>query len=311
MPATPAKTGSTSPDRKTPFIDYHVGFLPGQFTEVYNQTSTATTLLATVDWSDSSEFLFHMLGYSEVIGGELSRVLPEVNPYNSNQYCISCELVNAWGRGLDDDNTDNSPDTPTFPALFNHWPSFEKAVYKCTFAAPLYDVAEDSEVDNESKRFVVYKTAANITNEKIPGGGFILEGTSTPLSEVGTRTASIIQVEAKWLDIPAFDRSRLSSFGGKVNVDSFVLDGTTWPAEVILFETWSEEPKRNAFGNRTYDITFKFSIRTDGRSWNKFWSNGSKNYVYVSTDGIAGSIDVSNTKRPYRYADFDDIFKVS
>ena len=290
------QTGTTSPSKKTP-IEYKIEILENSIKEEYGPNTNGTTVLCTVADDDALEFVRQMLGYATRVGSQLDRVLPEKCGWNDTQYAVRCELVKCltW---VDNDET------------LNNWPGYNEVVYAVTFAAPLYQVLEDDEVTHEHERFVVWKRRGVSQNEKIPGGGFlyvddVTAANRTPVPEVGVKTGRQVMLQAKWLDVPYVNYAKLSSLANKVNDAAVTWDGVTYDAETVLFDSWDEDKRVNSDGLITVDLTFNFAVRQDGRTWNKFWKNGTDGYVEVSDDGTSSGV------KPFASADLNGLFSFS
>lgn len=289
-------TGNTTAERKN-LIDYNILNQDGDIKQSFANAASGTTILCEVAWADAEYFRWDMLGYSMMAEGALVRVLPERCEFDGcdEQYCMQCDLV----RVITHTNTND----PTA------WPVFERAVYQCQFAAPPYDVLEDSYVENgdESVRNVVWSGRSVASNEKIPGGGFrfvdAVAANRTPIGEVGVKTGRLTMLVAKWIDVP--ELPLISTIANKINEFPVTWNHRLYDAETVLLESWSYDYRKNPFGDWTYDITYNFAIRSDGRTWNKFWKNGASGYVEVSDDGTSGG------DKPFALADFDDLFDVS
>lgn len=292
MPVTnpTATTGESSPDSKVG-IDYAVSQLEGDIQESGDPSTSGLTALLTVDAADSVAFLYELLGYSELDGTSLHRVLPEPSGIYSDMYAASYQRVKSiWDQGTNAAG----------------WPTYDQITYAVTYVKPLYEVLEDDEVTYEHERFCVWRKKIAAQNEKIPGGTFKTIATpSVVLYEVGVRTGRTLELTCKWIDVPKFDYATISGLANKINDADVTWDGTVYDAETVLFTGAEEEPRLNAFGLRTRDITFSFLIRADGRSWNKFWSASDGDYIEVSTDGTSGG------DKPFGAADLNTLWTFS
>lgn len=303
-------TGNTSPDLKHG-VGYDVGNLPDDIKQEYTSTSSSITALCTVDYEDSDLFLADMLGWSKKVGTQLQRVLPEragwddMDDTDIAHYAMDARLVKActW--------TENDPETG--------WPIYGNGlVYAVTFAAPLYAVLEDDEIDAEHERFVVFSDSGTAQNEKIPGGSYWLPATpaivspafpaqtARPLSEVGVRTGRVVALKAKWLDVPFVNYAMLSTLSNKVNSADLEWNGIRYKIGTVLFETWSRIPRVNAFGERTQDLEFVFSVRVDGRTWNSFWTRYPSPYNYLeatqNNDGVTTTFQTADLNLCFSFA---------
>jgi hypothetical protein len=284
-------TGTTTPERKN-LVTYNFWNQDGDIKEQYGHSANGSTVLCELDYADSGAFLRDMLGYSERNGNDINRVLPEKSGWDEDQVCLQCDLVKALTyTGLAADESE--------------WPEFTRVVYACTFGAPLYRIYEDGEIDNEHERYVIWKIRGAANNEKIPGGGFkFIDAAKSPIGEVGVKTGRLTMLTAKWIDVPFLSTSIYTAAANRINTSAVTWNGSTYAAETVLFESWDADERRNPFGEFTYDITFNFAIRADGRTWNKFWKNGTGGYVEVSSDGTSGG------DKPFATYDLNDLFTI-
>ena len=299
-------TGTTSVYLKGSPVSYNILYQDGEVKETVNQTSSVTTLICEVAFDDKYKFLWHMVGHSTVSGGYLSRILPERSSWNGDQYALSVDSVKFMKYTA-------VPGTIGGIPIPNGWPTFERVQYSVTFGAPLYEILEDSATPSsfdESTRFVLWSKNGAASNERVPGASFkFINANKDPLPEGPVRTGRTVSLEAKWLDVPEVNYTRIAGMSNRINGSAITLDGQLYPAETVLFESWSEAKKRTAFGQLVSDVTFKFLIRQDldsagvQRTWNKFWSKDGTT-VEVSSDGTTGGVRVFQT------ANLLDLFKV-
>jgi hypothetical protein len=274
--------------------------------------ANTVSIFAFVDWDYRNYFVQDMLGHSFMLGTpgtssrQMIRVLPEQCPFlldNNNAadlfgslYAASCELVKSvtWRNN-------------TAP---NDWPKYTKAVYKVTFASVLYPVLGEDQITSEKDRYTIFTPRGESKEEKIPGGGYkFADGTARVVQEVGTLTGRLVKLECKWLDVPEIPYSNLLLYSNKVNDDVLTLDGVDYVAETVLFENWAALPRMSPLGKKTYDLTYNFLIRSDGRSWNKFWNTTAAKagfadpYTVITSDGTTGGT------KPYITGPIQKIFQ--
>jgi hypothetical protein len=188
------------------------------------------------------------------------------------------------------------------------WPTYQIESFQATYAIPLYAVLEDDEVTYEHERFCIWRSKITAQNEKIPGGGFqFVSATASErvkVSEVGVKTGRRMDLTCKWLDVPFFDYEFYKTLANTINSAAVTWNGVTYDAETVLLTGIDHEPRVNGVGLRTNDITFSFSVVSDGRTWNKFWKSGSAGYVEISSDGTSGGT------KPFTTADLNTLWKV-
>jgi hypothetical protein len=295
MPLYTAHTGRSTPGLKTA-VPYSVAH---DIQVAADPQTSGHTVTLTVDGHDSARFVYEMLGYSYVIGSHLFRVLPEPSGRDGRAYCL--KLESALHVPDDLDRTD--PANPAVAVNSAGWPTYKIEAFRATYGIPLYNVLEDGDVKvGEFERFCVWRTKITAQNEKMPGGGFVWMGTNVKVSEVGVKTGRMLELTCKWLDVPKLDYGRLKGRCNQINVADVTWNGTTYDAETVLLTGVDSEPRVNAVGYPTFDITFTFAVRTDGRTWNKFWRSGADGYVEITSDGTTAGA------RPFQKTDLNMIW---
>lgn len=300
-----ATTGETTPAFKNA-IEYGVDH---DIRQTSDPTTTGYTVTLAVDgtWTNNGNGLFEhdMLGWSQVVGGLLKRTLPEPCGRDPRAYCVKLDSVMHAPDALTAGET-------TVNA--NGWPTYQVERFQATYAIPLYKVLEDEDVTYEHERFCIWRSKITAQNEKIPGGGFQFVSSTaadrTKVPEVGVKTGRTIDLTCKWLDLPFYDYDRLKVLCNKINTAAVTWNGTTYDAGTVLLTGVDNKPRINAVGDYSYDITFSFSVRTDGPTWNMFWKNGKEKYVEVSSevttgDGLGGT---TSGNKPFETADLNDLW---
>lgn len=298
-------TGSTTPARKSA-VPYTILTGPGEITEQWEAGHNQTVVLCSTAWATAADFLDDMLGWPLVVGGVLQRTLPERCPYAPTQYAVKADLVRAFGNPYDPAPF-ASPDASVLGD--NAWPDFGTAIYRVTFARPLFDVLEDPDSGgSEMSRHVIRRRKIVPQNEKWPGASYkfvndaITADKRIPLSEVGVRTGRMIQYQMKWLEVPLTAVLETNQLACANKVNDVTFDGR-YPAETVLFESMDSEPRTTARGDLVSDITYNFLVRADGRTWNKFWSRSNGGFTSVTIDGSSGGTKMFQT------ADLTKLFK--
>lgn len=282
-----AATGLTTNEGKNA-VGYGVGL---DVADSSDPTTSGLTATVVINASERELFLYDMLGWSEVTGGILRRVLPEPAGFDRRYYCVKLDPL--WK-------------TPKYTANVleldgDGWPVFDIAAYKATYVIPLYEVKEDAEITYEHERFCIWRKKPVAEDEQIPGASLKVESATAserlPLNEVGVRTGRRFELTCKWLDVPDVGYDVVSQYMNKINNAAVTWNGETYDAETVLVTGVEREPRVNGNGTKSSDFTFTFSIRADGRSWNKYWVSGatSSRYVYVSADGTVGGDRVFET----------------
>lgn len=264
------ETGWTTSSKKSS-IQYKIGTLVGDVASSSDVNSGTRTYLCTVAYDDATRFEEEMLGYALVSGGKIVRILPE--PLVDDTDPSRCGRLNpmyalTMRRVKTIKHAENNSDG---------FPVWDQAVYQVTFGYPLYNVLEDDEVTtgstrDESLRFVIWERKSAYENLRIPSKGFTFPSDDKQIpDETVIKTSTFSTIQAKWIDVPGLDYDVIGLLLGSVNSTTIVLDGTTYGAEQVLFETWSEVRRVNAFGDPTRDVIITFLIRNSDRNWNTLW----------------------------------------
>ncbi len=267
-------------------------------------------MLCLVTFDDSDQFLTDMLGFSQASGANLSRSLPERNPYATHQWCTSCDLVSAEG--------DPKPIT-----AFKNWIGFDWYTYQCTFTSPLWEYLEDDDVPIETVsgipyrkewlRSTILRPKLSGKNQQIPGGSFVIEGTDQPIGQTTTVLLTETRYELQWVEVPLTRalRGNIRRGLGKINLTDIEIEtGDKWFAGTVLFEDVEITPRRSARGDLTSDI--KFIFRRKGRgtgptgaeidvTWNML-PRANRQFVSVHVAG-------DPTQKPYQNFEFRNLFR--
>jgi hypothetical protein len=304
-----AVTGKSTPSRKNaiPYAVMH------DIRQTSDPTTTGYTASLVVDgiytFSKGTADLFarDLLGWSEVVNNVLQRTLPEPCGRDPRAYCVKLESVAHHPDALTDGATTVNPDG---------WPTYDQEAFQATYAIPLYKVLEDADViAHEHERFCIWRSKITAQNEKIPGGGFKwIDGSvlanRTQVPEVGVKTGRMIELTCKWLDVPMFNYAKLKTLCNKVNNSTVDWNGVQYDPQTVLLTGVDNEPRINAVGDYSYDITFSFAVRTDGRTWNSFWKSGAAGYVEISSDLVQGDGlgGTASGRKPFEIAQLNNLW---
>jgi hypothetical protein len=269
-----------------------------------DQTTSSLTVTLAVQDSEAESFKADMLGWSEITAsGGLTRTPPEVAKWGNRRdlYCVKLDPIGKTPLFETDGDWQRNDDG---------WPEFDIARYRATFVKPLYQVLGDDDVTRELDRFCVWKKRVTAQNEKIPGGGFkwvddVTAANRTPVPEVAVRVGRQTVLTCKWIDVPRVDYEILATYCNRINDSDFEMDGTTYETGTLLLTGLDAEPRVNGRNDKSNDITFEFAVRSDGRTWNKFWKSGTAGYVEISSDGT------STGDKPFDTVTFDLLWSFS
>ncbi len=276
-------TGSTTPGDKWDIV-YGVGVLPDEIEERAGQETSGLSIDCEVAAADRSLWFQDMLGWAIADAASptgMRRVLPErcgLEDYEDH-YCMQLDRT-ATIRGSSVDEV----------LLDEDWPTFERLRYRASFVRPLYAILEDDPAEtDESYRYCIWERKLTAENEKIPGGGFHFADNQV-VEQVAIRVGRCFEIRCTWVDVPEVPLTRITNCINRINNAALTLNDVTYATETVLFKGVDEKRRRNAYGGYTYDITYTFLVRADGRTWNELWRvNAAGNVVYEAPTDAAGN----------------------
>lgn len=292
-------------------IPYEVDSL--DFREQWMADANQTVIIARVKGFQAYDFVTDMVGRSYFWSTtRLGRDLPEVNPFDSKQYCSSCIQVDQGG------NPDNTTDGPTYE-IVSGWPLPRWVRYRCTFAAAPYQIRSDTQVNVTSVpelfRYCIRKRQSQAREMQFPGGSFRVVDADpalrVPLMQVGFKVISFADVTYQFVRWPVecLPLTIWESNLGKINNAVFdpksesglLSGGYAWPAETLLFAGYDDTHKYFD-ANEDWVCDPILRMRFNQIGYNKYLNNLGVG-VSVSSDGTG-----SGTK-PYTSADFNALCK--
>jgi len=279
-------------------------------------------------WPQPFGFIKAMLGY-EVLGTgsivNLSRIVPERFPYPSNDitetpkfWCMQCDLQGMIMNGrLNPDPTWMKPQPD---GDVNGWPQGLWASYECAFSTIPADILTDAEMlgegylDNDGyleewKRYCIIDDEPHEELERIPQGMVVIDngnGTATYLHENVSRRVGYIRRSMTWLNVPHLPpEQNFIDCSQRVNTAEFM----GFAPQKVLFATHRRKPKTNLIGDRMWDLTYCFLIRTDERTWNQVYDrNNVLRNLKVLTGG-SPTAPVYAADPPFRTANLGKLFR--
>lgn len=289
---------------------YEVGAL--DYREQWVPAANRTTVTARVDALDAFDWVTDMVGSAYVSATTLRRHLPEVNPFDPNQWCTKVEQVDQGGL-----NEANSLADP----VGSGWPFTKWCRYRCTFEAMPFNVVTDADADTlattlstsaELLRYCVRSQSTYAREQQIPGGGFKTIDDGTPanrllLMQTGFKTRVYGDVTYTRVRVPvAHLPAELKSHRGKINstvFDTAVSQGgyDFDPGELLYVGYDDNNRYWDANEDWVCDLVLNFKFCQGG--WNFYYSKTGV-LTEVSSDGTSGGT------KPYTTADLHDLFTV-
>lgn len=165
-----------------------------------------------------------------------------------------------------------------------------------------------------------------ITRQFRPGGRYLVlrsgmmqyvDGSATgphvPVPEGTPLRVPHVLASYTWHQVPVAGYPARAALNGLGTINQAAFDG--WPAQTMLLTDATPRPYRDAFGNRTLDVEYKFLILPNvsrdgtntprGHNWILRTDLGNRrmDYVQVTSDGTA------NGTPPYRLSPYENLFR--
>lgn len=298
-------------------IPYTMQRTPGGDSDNYYKESWTPSLVnasfvAKVDWELAQTFVLDMLGEHKrtagpVGAGRIDRYNPETHPFYPNLYCVGCESVRNLGR----------LNAHTIPGMGDGVVQYEQMEFVCTFAAFLYQVKENADVDasplGELIRYV--ERRGKQIGQSIKAGPGQFEFASAPNLPINTPPAIQIpyrNLSYEWHYVPDPIGNLITtadSYYGTVNLTTF--DGR-YAAGTLLYLGMDYDPiPSTPAGNLLWRIKHQFAFFKYG--WNRSYRpNGGGDLANAGDDnGLWDSVRNHTTGLPpYKSSEFLNLFKV-
>ncbi len=283
---------------------------------------------ALVSWSDSTDFLRDVVGYTEWDGTSpiLNRVVPHQCPFNETLYCESYRIVDF---GCYD--TREITHDPFNENVFEcDW-----CIYELVFTRPPYWVRGDDTLTNsydgiEKNRYTSLQRRYRPREKRISSYGFTYDtsalGEGQPAADraiVPDETAFSPDYTVEFLlklhqwPVDAIPEQRWASQLLTVNHGMFQLQkgGFNFEKESLLFKGPAEPIAwyQGADGNFYFDTTLVFDYRPGKFGWNGYEKRDRDPAVGAPNAGRKyGRVyrrNVTTDTTPYALTPFDDLFK--
>lgn len=272
------------------------------YTEHYSADSQLSSRILAVAWDSREQFREDMLGWSENVGGVLTRNPPERHPENPRLFCTECQMQQNEGE-----HSQN--------AAQKGMPKYDKAVYQCTYRAVPYRVIGDDEMDEdlptELDRFVIRKKLFGFEMQKLPGIDLVFDAPGKswdrkPLGEVPSIPVSVINLEYTVKEIPLELIPDVVTKGNTINAadfdDAILLGDITlgpYAPRRVLFSGFAQKEYLSAKGISVADLVYSFAVRAV--EWNYFPGPDGTMYKIIRTSDSSKSI--------FSTSDFNELFE--
>lgn len=268
---------------------------PADLSESWTPQLVNMSFLAQVEWGYANQFLIDMLGDHQQIAGSIIRTIPERHPFYESMYCVGCELVESQGDFADDE------DSPGMP-------SFEYAVYRCTFSHLNFAVLTDAEIESyELARYVErYSKPSGETVQMI--GQFEFTSDNSPLLTPPVKHLAYRELTYIWRYVPdpiTALEIKFDEMYGRVNNATF--DGKYAAETLLMLAPELQRIPSTPGHNVVWDITYRFLYRP--QTWNRVYRGAggegedSEGFELVRRRGTSDP--------PYPSVDFDTLFEVA
>ncbi len=274
-----------------------------QVDEFTPQNATAS-YVALVKYANARLFVIDMLGEHKQFVGKIQRWNPEQHHTLEGLYCVGCKRLGNYGTMSRDGNTNGT--------------QFQGVAYGCTFAAFLYDLREDEDIEpggvrDESLRYVE-RTRRNIGQSISTQGQFEYDSPNawpTKNESIPTPPALMIpysEFTYTWRYVPGpITRLEAACDALYGTVNDAVFEGKD--PETCIYLGMEPEPiiatpAGNIREDRLYTIRHKVGFFRLG--WNS---------VYRPNLGVGdGAWDIARNRQtgepPYALTDFSTMFQV-
>ncbi len=317
MPTTDQGANACQTSSLKHAIPYDMQRSPGAdsdnyWAEDWTPTNVNLSFVARVAWDQSDLFLADMLGSHQRIGNKIRRVNPEPHPYYPSFYCIGCkDLRNLGPHGYD--------------ASHNNAIKYQSVEYLCTFAAFLYAIAEDHDVDvapnGELIRYV--ERHDKQVGQSVQANGVTFEYVTPPNAALPTPPAIHVPyrtLEYVWHYVPS-PIGALSALAdrlyGTVNATTFDAGGQGaddpgYPPGTLMFLGMQKTPIVSTPAmNALWRLTFSWAYFQHG--WNSVY-RASGGLIYTDAAGNPNTAwDAARTRGtatpPYLGAEHLDLFR--
>lgn len=247
-------------------VHYDMQRSPGGDSDTYYKESWTPQLVnssfvAKVAWEDANNFITDMIGEHRQVGTKLRRYNPEQHPFFPNLYCVGVELVRNLG-------------VLTYDATANNAVEYEQCEYNCTFAAFLYDVKEDADVDSNSRKELIryVERRSKQVGQSLQANG-LFEYVTAPHDAIPTPPSIHIpykEVKHVWRYVPGPIenlRDVADAMYGKTNLTAFDVNydlknpAGGYNPGTLMYLGMDEDPVPSTpAGNRLFHITHNYAF---------------------------------------------------
>jgi hypothetical protein len=282
-------------------------------------TDSSQTLVYQVDWSQLNAFIDDVLGYTNLNGVNLNRIVPDWSPdfamFFATKASVRPKGQPSTGMGL---TTDGNYGNKTAP----QWKVAEISV---TYQPLHYAILNDNQIGTELDRYVTRKTDIKADYLQLQQGA--MKWVTRPNHEALNQAPGIITpalvVEYTWHEVPSKysptdgnlefripTSDRILALQGKCNLTPF--DG--YAKGCVLFTHGNAEMilPRLQGGQRYWNIKYSCEVRDYGTGLggeragvNYIYDTINNRYDLITTTGLFGGT------RLYQYAELNDLFKLS
>jgi hypothetical protein len=270
--------------------------------------SQMVTRTLAVAWANTKFFEEDMLGWSENLGGSLSRKPPDQHPANKRLWCVDCQMVGKEGQHQQD-------------PLYKGMPQYDMALYQCTYRNLPYRVIPDEDMDpdlpSELDRYVIRRPKFSFEMQKIPGVDVVINIPGLdpakqpyPLGEVPVQPITLIGLEYTVIAVPLELVPDVLGHANTINAADFddsiqlgeVEPGPYSPRKVLFSGFDASKIYTDIRGTAVADLVYMFAVRS--HEWNYFPSPKDNTWLKAFRRS-------DPTKSIFETSDFNDLFDFS
>jgi hypothetical protein len=245
-------------------------------------------------WGSRKEFIDWALGFSDNVGGILTRSVPAQHPEYPWLYAVSA--TNVKGQGLFIQNPNYDPEATGIDMIAFIDRDTQTDAHCCRvqvrYTRLMYTIRDDRDIAlnsaTELQRYIIRTRVRSLRSQPLPPGQLVFQGTATPIpSSAGNILSPMQELTYRWMQVPDLPEKAFDLCQGCVNDKAFdpafMMNGRLigftrggYPAGTLLCQAPETIEDRGVTGREQWTIVYKFIFNRNG--WNKF-PDANGNYV--------------------------------
>lgn len=269
--------------------------------EHYSDDAQMANRIIACAWDQRYIVRDDFLGWSENVGGKLSRYIPEIYPDDNTLFCVDVQMVDVEG----------AHSQAASGLVSGGLVKYENAVMKATYRSLPWRIIDDDQLDNnnEANRYVIRTRNFSFEQQSVPGTDFRFDGDygNAPIGQVPALPFDLIAMDYTVKGIPPELIPDLLAFSNCVN--STLFDNNThcggnsfggYPVQSVLFTGAKERNYWNSRGRFVSDLTYTFVMKNGSESWQKILGQDARLHKIVRVSDPSKSL--------FETAELNDLF---